>query len=89
MEDDDEDMFGEGSGLGSKPGAKKRPKSKKGGADSGTMADEEEGEEAENGAGDGDVFDLMGLSGAGGHRPKSCKLPGMRVRSMSVSDVIV
>ncbi|CAM9879084.1 unnamed protein product, partial [Ascophyllum nodosum] len=60
MEDDDEDMFGEGSGLGSKPGAKKQ------------------GEEAENGAGDGDVFDLMGLSGAGGHRPKSCKLPGMR-----------
>lgn len=43
----------------------------------GAKGEGEEEEEAEGG--DGDVFSLMGVPDAGGRKPRSSKLPGMRV----------
>lgn len=84
-DDDEEDMFGAGGGVESKSyGKKKRAKSKRAGVDPESVVDEEGGEDADvfgaGGEGKGDVFNLMGMPGSGGHRPKSSRLPGMRVR---------
>lgn len=84
IEDDEEDVFGASGGVESKSyGKKKRSKSKRAGVDPENMMDEEGGEDADVGAGGegkGDVFSLMGMPGSGGQRPKSSRLPGMRVR---------
>lgn len=58
-------------------------KRKREGFDPENVVDEEGGEDADvgvGGEGQGDVFSLMGMAGSGGQRPKSSRLPGMRVR---------